>query len=321
MKTTVFCFRALWLCILLLGPAASTRAQSESANQWTATVGNHYTVHPDQTYGFQNNIALKLDVWQPQNYANDNQKPLPTVLYIHGGGWLFGDRTGAFPQLLPYFVRGWNVVNVEYRMSGQSLAPAAVEDSVCALRWVYRNARQFHFDLDRIIVTGHSAGGHLSLMLGVFDPSSGLDNECPADPAWGDVPLKVAAVVNWFGISDVNDLLAGQNRKTYAVSWLGAQENIAAIARKVSPLTYVRPGLPAIITIHGDKDDVVPYSQAVRLHGALTQAAVKNELVTIAGGKHGFFTDSETLAAYDKIWKFLDANVPGLSNEAAPPAK
>jgi acetyl esterase/lipase len=315
MKAQPVWIRALLLCILLpLTPSTFSFAQAESTNDWTATVGSHYIVHLDQRYGFQNNIALNLDVWEPK----DNEKPLPTVIYIHGGGWFFGDRVGAFPQLLPYFARGWNVVNVEYRMSGQSLAPAAVEDSVCALRWVYRNAKQFHIDLDRLIVTGHSAGGHLSLMVGLFDPSSGLDNECPADPAWGDVPLKVAAVVNWYGISDVNDLLAGKDRKNYAIAWLGNQENIAAIAKKVSPLTYVRPGLPAIITIHGDSDDVVPYPQAVRLHEGLTRAGVKNELITIPGGKHGFFTDQETVAAYDKVWKFLQTNVPGLNVGIAP---
>jgi acetyl esterase/lipase len=310
MKASAVCIRMLLICISLsLVGAKLSVAQSESANEWTATLGSHYIVYPDQTYGFQNNIALKLDVWE----SKDNEKPLPTVIYLHGGGWFFGDRTGALPQLLPYFARGWNVVNVEYRMSGQSLAPAAVEDSICALRWVYRNAKQFHVDLDRIIVTGHSAGGHLSLMVGLFDPSSGLDNGCPPDPRWGDLPLRVAAVVNWYGISDVNDLLAGKDRKSYAVSWLGGQENIAAVAKRVSPLTYVRPGSPAIITIHGDSDDVVPYPQAVRLQQALSKAGVKNELVTIPGGKHGFFTDKDTVAAYDKVWKFLETNVPGLN--------
>ena len=297
------------LLLFLAFVSGPVQAQSQSQLAWGELVGNHYIVYPDQQYGFQNNISLKLDFWQPK----DTNKPLPTVIYIHGGGWLFGDRTGAEPQLLPYFARGWNVANVEYRMSGQSLAPAAVEDSICALRWIYRNAKQFHVDTDRIIVTGHSAGGHLSLMVGMFDPASGLENECAPDAHFGDVPMKVAAVVNWFGISDVNDLLDGsKNRKNYAVAWLGSLTDREQIAKEVSPLTYVRAGLPAIITIHGDQDDVVPYSQAVRLHEALTKAGDKNELVTIHGGKHGWFSDEDTLAAYDKIWKFLGANVPGL---------
>jgi acetyl esterase/lipase len=303
----------LLLVFWFLSSANSILAQSQSASDWTATVGNHYMVHPDQVYGLHGNIPLKLDFWEPK----DNDKPIPTLIYIHGGGWLFGDRTGATPQLLPYFALGWNIVNVDYRMSGQGLAPAAVEDSVCALRWIYRNAKQFHVDISRIVVTGHSAGGHLSLMVGTFDPASGLDYGCLADAAWGDVSLKVAAVVNWYGISDVNDLLAGSNRKTYAVAWLGNQTNRDEIARKVSPLTYVRPGLPPIITIHGDQDDVVPYSQAVRLHQALDNAGVQNELVTIHGGKHGFFSDRDTLAAYDRIWRFLSVNVPGIKVPAS----
>lgn len=294
--------------LLLFCPLLCATVQAQSPLEWSELVGNHYIVYPDQQYGFQNNISLKLDFWAPK----DNTKPLPTLIYIHGGGWLFGDRTGAEPQLLPYFEHGWNVANVEYRMSGQSLAPAAVEDSVCALRWIYRNAKKFHVDTDHIIVTGHSAGGHLSLMVGMFDPGSGLDNECPPDYQWGDVPMKVAAVLNWYGISDVNDLLDGKDRKNYAVAWLGSLANRQQIAKEVSPLTYVRPGLPPIITVHGDQDDVVPYSQAVRLHEALTKAGDKNELVTIHGGKHGWFSDQDTLAAYDKIWKFLGANVPGL---------
>ncbi len=316
---------ALLIAIFALSMGAViSPAQSQTVVDWTQTIANHYFVHPDIQYGFQNNIPLKLDIWEPRDPKQNpfepkkDAKPLPTLVYIHGGGWLFGDRMGATPQLLPYFARGWNVVNVEYRMSGQSLAPAAAEDSVCALRWIYRNARQYHIDTNRIVVTGHSAGGHLSLMLGVFDPASGLDSGCPADPAWGDVPMKVAAVVNWYGISDVNDLLDGEDRKTYAVSWLGNQMDREQIAKRVSPLTYVRPGLSPIITIHGDQDDVVPYSQSVRLHEALTKAGVKNELVTIPGGKHGFFSDEETLAAYEKIWKFLDANVPGLNFSPTP---
>lgn len=309
MRTTLLTSRAVFLSLCLLFGTSNILAQSPSASEWTATIGNHYVLHPDQVYGFQGNIPLKLDFWEP----NGNDKPLPTLIYIHGGGWLFGDRSGAMPQLLPYFALGWNIVNVEYRMSGQSLAPAAAEDSVCALRWLYRNAKQFHVDSSRIVVTGHSAGGHLSLVMGTFDPASGLDNGCPADPAWGDVPLKVAAVVNWYGISDVNDLMAGDHRKTYAVAWVGNQANRAEIARQVSPLTWVRPGLPPIITIHGDEDDVVPYSQAIRLHRALDGAGVINELVTIHGGKHGFFSDHDTLAAYDRIWKFLNAHVTGLN--------
>jgi acetyl esterase/lipase len=105
-------------------------------------------------------------------------------------------------------------------MASQSLAPAAVEDTRCALRWVFRNAKQYNFDTSKIVLTGHSAGGHLSLITGMLPNGTGLDNNC-----YGDEELKVAAIINWYGISDVNDLIQGKNLKNYAVMWMGSQQN------------------------------------------------------------------------------------------------
>ncbi len=90
--------------------------------------------------------------------------------------------------------------------------------------------------------------------------------------------------------------------------WMGALPNASEVAKSVSPLTYVRQGLPPIITIHGDKDDVVPYSQATRLHDGLNKTANVNKLVTVKGGGHGMFAQSDYIAAFDEIWKFLKDN-------------
>src|SRR5262249_33512934 len=131
--------------------------------------------------------------------------------------------------------------------------------------------------------------------------------------------LKVAAIVNWFGITDVVDLLDGSNMKGYAVAWLSSMTNREEIARRVSPLTYVRSGLPPIITIHGDADPVVPYSHAVRLQEALNKAGVPNQLVTIPGGKHGGFSKDETLRAFTAIREFLSKHgLPGPGSERKP---
>ena len=116
-----------------------------------------------------------------------------------------------------------------------------------------------------------------------------LDNRCYASAKYGDVPMKVAVIVNWYGISDVNDLIKGPNVKNYAAMWMGSLPNAEEVAKSVSPLTYVRPGLPPIITIHGDKDSVVPYSHAVRLHEALKKTNNIERLVTIEGGDHGMW--------------------------------
>jgi len=268
-------------------------------------IGDRYWMQPDVVYGSANNTPLKLDIWYPRDYPN----PTPTLVYIHGGGWIFGSKEGSVYQLLPYLERGWRVVNVEYRMAGNSLAPGAVEDTRCALRWIFRNATQNKFDTTKIVLTGHSAGGHLSLITGMLPDGSPLENRCFANAKYGDVPMKVAAIVNWYGITDVNDVIQGPNLKNYAMMWMGALPNAAEVAKSVSPLTYVRAGLPPIITIHGDKDDVVPYTQATRLHEALNKSGNVNKLVTVKGGGHGMFTQPEYIMAFEEIWKFLKDNM------------
>lgn len=286
---------------------AQQQTDAQNLNDWAASMSDQYLVYPDQQYGFASGVPLKLDVWQ----ANTTEA-VPTVIYYHGGGWWFGDRMGATVFMMPWLARGWNVINVEYRMLGTALAPAAVEDARCALRWVYTNAKKFHIDTNSILVTGHSAGGHLALMAGMLRASDGLDNDCPADPAYGDKPLKVAAIVDWYGPADLPDLLSGPNRKTYAVAWFGGELDREAQAKRVSPVNYVRPGLPPVFIVHGNEDPVVPYSESVRLHRELDAAHVPNQLYTVESGKHGQFGAANDIAAYRAMWKFLEVNVPGL---------
>lgn len=291
----------LWFLLFLFALCLNADSQDKPSAlsptaSWAFNVAEQYWIQPDITYGVANNYTLKLDVWQ----RKDAKTPLPTLIYYHGGGWIFGDRTGATLLFLPYLEMGWNVINVEYRMAYVSPAPAAVEDCRCALRWVVRNAKQYNIDTDRIILTGHSAGGHLSLITGMLPEGTGLDNNC-----YGDEKLKVAAIINWYGISDVADVIQGHNLRTYAAMWVGSQTDQLAIAKRVSPLTYVRRGLPPIISIHGEEDPVVPYEHSMRLHRALTAAGVPNQLVTIKGGGHGQFKEAQLEDAYERIRTFL----------------
>lgn len=291
---------------LMAAGAANVLAQL-TLDDWAAAASNLYQIYHDQQYGFESGVPLKLDVWQ----AKTNES-VPTVIYFHGGGWLNGDRTDATRYMMPWLVRGWNVVDVEYRMSGTALAPAAVEDARCSLRWVYRNARQFHFDTDRILVTGDSAGGHLALMTGMLRDSDGLDNDCPMDPSINDKPLKVAAIVDWYGPTDLNELIEGPKQSFYAVAWFGSELNRETQARRVSPLNYVRPGLPPVFIVHGNEDPIVPYTESVRLHEGLDSAHVPNQLYTVQGGHHGQFGVENNIAIYRAMWNFLETNVPSL---------
>ena len=293
MQKAASVFKALG-ALLILSAAIPTQAAEMSIFGAAAQVA--YRAVPNITYLTANNTDLKLDMYQ----ARGQSVPQPTVIYVHGGGWTGGSKETNVLNLLPYMEMGWNVVNVEYRLARVSLAPAAVEDCLCALRWVIRNAKEYNVDTSRIVVTGNSAGGHLALTTGMIPASAGLDRECP-----GPEELKVAAIVNWYGITDVTDLLDGANRRAYAVAWLGSMENRKEIAARVSPLTYVRPGLPPVLSIQGDADPTVPYSHSVRLHAALEKAGVPNKLITVTGGLHGNFKPEEYPRLYTEIRDFL----------------
>jgi len=279
------------------GPAL---AQGTPEQRATVTISADYRIVPNVVYGVADNFETKLDLYIPRG----ERGPLPTLVQIHGGGWVGGSKEQNGLRFLPYLEMGWAVVNVQYRLGQVGLAPAAVEDCLCALRWVIRNAEQYGFDTSRIVLTGYSAGGHLALTTGMIPASAGLDRQCP-----GDEPLQVAAIINWYGITDVADLLEGPNMRTYAVQWMGSMPNRKEIAARVSPLTYVRAGLPPILTIHGDADPTVPYSHALRLRDALDKAGVPNRLHTVPGGGHGNFTTEQYQQVYETVRQFLSEHV------------
>ena len=267
---------------------------------WAAHAASSYVVIPNVTYWVVGGQELKLDVYR----RRDATTPQPTVVFTHGGFWAAGNKEASALALLPWLEMGWNVVNVEYRLARVALAPAAVEDCLCALRFLAAQAKTYNIDPAQVVTSGESAGGHLALATAMIPESVGLDRECAGSTS----PLKPAAVVNWYGITDVKDVIDGPHRAGLAMQWLGSLPNREEIARRVSPLSYVREGLPPIMTIHGDADTTVPYQQAVRLHETLTKAGVKNRLLTIPGGKHGGFTPDERTKIFAAIREFLSEN-------------
>ena len=283
------------VALLLAGPTEAN-AQLGETSSFLAHVSNQYRVIPNVTYHVASNQENKLDLYVPRGATG----PTPVLMYIHGGGWVGGTKESSVLRILPYLEMGWAVANIEYRLGAVARAPAAVEDGLCALRWVIRNAGQYNLDTSRIVTTGNSAGGHLALTTGMIPASAGLDRECP-----GSEELSVAAIINWYGITEVGDLLAGPNTKSYAVEWMGSLENRFEIAERVSPMTYVRAGLPPTLTIHGDADPTVPYQHAIALHEKLEELGVPNELHTVPGGRHGGFNREQTVAIFETIRRFL----------------
>jgi acetyl esterase/lipase len=211
--------------------------------------------------------------------------------------------------------RGYAVVNVEYRLAHIARAPAAVEDARAVLRWLRLVAPDLGFDLDRVVAAGNSAGGQLALMAAFLPRGSEFDNaSCNLRPLPPNVPLTleqvapapVAAVVNFYGLARLDDVLEGPAAPDFVRAWLGERAGDARFVQRLGPLTHVRPGVCPVISVHGTADPMVPYEHSLVLHEVLQAAGVANELVTIDGGGHGLFGARNIQDAYRKVWTFLE---------------
>lgn len=291
MRTTIL------LAALLAGTCAMpAAAQLTESASFAAEIETRYQVSIDVPYTSQAGAQLAMDVYS----RRDVTTPQPTLVFFHGGFWVAGNKNAQIMALLPWLEMGWNVVNVGYRLGGTAPAPAAVIDGFCALRAIATEAARFNIDPQKLVVSGQSAGGHLALAMAMIPDSEGFAAGCPD----GATPL-VAAAINWFGVTDVQDVIQGPNMAENAARWFNGVAQPTAIAQRLSPIRYVRNDLPPILSIHGDADAVVPYAHGVELHRALAATNVRNQLLTIPGGGHGRFTAEERVRIYTTIQDFL----------------
>jgi acetyl esterase/lipase len=238
-----------------------------------------------------------MDLYLPPSSG----KPTPVIINIHGGGWNHGtkEEQGGFT---PYFKAGFAVANIEYRLTSQATAPAAIEDTRCALIYLIKNANALHLDPNKIIIMGGSAGGHLALMGGLLQNNHIFDTNC-----MGVENINVAAIIDKYGIADVNDWAYGPYIKSKsATNWLGAKKEDQNFIKSVSPMSWVKSTSPPVFIVHGDADPTVPYQESVALHQALLAAGVKTEFITIPGGLHGKFDKDQNAMLNTAIFKFIN---------------
>ena len=251
--------------ILRIAVAALVLAATTSASAATVTA--------DVVYGHKDGMALVYDVFQPEQ-ANG-----AAVLFMVSGGWFSRwqppeRRQRAFGHLLD---AGFTMFAVHHGSAPRFKVPDAVADVRRAVRHIRANAERFDIDPERLGVTGGSAGGHLSLMLGLASD--------PGDPAAEEPVLRqsnrVHAVVAYFPPVDLRGI-AGPNERFPALDF------DPELAADISPIRFVSEDDPPVLLIHGDADELVPLSNSERMHEALTAAEVTNEMVVIQGAGHGF---------------------------------
>lgn len=255
-----------------------------------------YSAQLNVVYAKVNDWEGKMDLYLPPKTG----KPSAVVINIHGGGWNHGVKESQ-TGFNTFFKENLAVANIEYRLTGQATAPAAVEDARCALIHLVRNAKDLNIDANKIVVMGGSSGGHLALMAGLLANDHRFDKNCP-----GVENIKVAAIIDKYGISDVWDWAYGKNiTSKSATRWLGEKASDETFARSVSPITYVTKNSPPVFIVHGNADPTVPYQHSVELHKKLMAAGVKTEFMTVEGGLHGKFDKEKNTELNKAIMNFI----------------
>lgn len=266
-------------------------------------------IEPNITYGKAGDEELKLDLARPQFPT----ELLPAIVYIHGGGWQFGGRNEFKKEIEEAARRGYVAVTVTYRLSDPDSTgkpkhpfPAQIEDVKCAVRWLRANAEKYHVDPNRIGATGDSAGGHLSLLIGV----TGSVPELEGNGGNPGVSSRVQAVVNYFGPTDLAKLYVTSKHAAGLVKTMmdGTPEQHAESYRQASPVTYVSKDSPPTLSIQGTADDVVPPDQAVEFDAAMKKAGAPHTLIMLPGEKHGF-RSAAAKKAFDAKFKFFDEHL------------
>ncbi len=238
------------------------------------------TVERDVTYCTTDGVALKMDVYYP-NAANGSW---PVVMYVHGGGWVSGNKSaGAGMEDRPALTAaGFLVVSINYRLAPEYQFPAMIEDVKCAVRSLRAHADEYNLDPQRVGAYGGSAGGHLVSLLGTSDASAGWEVGETLDQS-----SRVQAVVDMFGPSDlaVPGFIAQSDNGgvTFGVTQDGDPRLVAA-----SPVTYITPDDPPFLILQGDADTVVPPEQSQEFYDRLTATGVEATLVMVKNAGHGF---------------------------------
>lgn len=225
-----------------------------------------------------------LDVYLPREVAVGQR--LPVILNLHGGAYHSGDKSMGLQEVLPLVASGqFAAVSINYRLSGQAVWPAQLEDCQAAVGWIGKQGPTYGIDPERIGALGHSAGGQLAAMLGLSE----LDGNA-----------RVACVVEISGPTDFVQLPLDNPKQDHQSAQSpegkllgGALATQGQKAAQASPINWVAPGSPPFLILHGDQDPIIPPVQAQRFHRRLKTAGAEVYLVCIRNGGHGNFTNPE----------------------------
>jgi len=274
-----------------------------------------------------NDCAISADVY-------DRGPNSPVLLYVHGGALIFGTRAWLSAEQIEFFGgAGYSIVNIDYRLAPETDFESIVEDILDAIEWIGTEiARRYDFDTDRLVLMGSSAGGYLSLLMGVIAPTK--PKAIVSLYGYGDLTGDWYALPSeHYGLRPTIDRLTARERVGEAeqtegpwarfdfylycrqhgvwvqeVVGLDREKDRDALLR-YNPIDQATADYPPTIFIHGDQDTDVPYEQSVLMHEKLKEQGVFTRLITMEGADHAFdqhFNAPEVREAFNEILSFLE---------------
>ena len=243
-------------------------------------------IEADVVYGHKDGLAMTFDVIKPKEHANR-----AGVLFMVSGGWFsawYPPENNA-TMFRPLLDKGFTMFIVRHGSSPKYVIPEIVEDVRRSVRFIRKNAARFDVDPERLGVTGGSAGGHLSLMLG----TTGDDGDPQAKDELLRTSDRVATVVAYFPPTDVRPWVSPESsyNKNYPALRFDASK-----ADAYSPLLAVSPNDPPTLLIHGDQDTLVPLEHSRKILAEYQKNHVACDLLVIKGAGHGFQGEDEKRA-------------------------
>jgi acetyl esterase/lipase len=251
---------------------------------------------------------LHVNIVEPKEKSD---KPLPLIVWIHGGGWAAGNYEQNQASKLAEF--GYVAASVQYQFSDVAKFPEQMWECKAAIRWLRAHAKDYNIDPNRIGIWGGSAGGHLVSLLGTSGGVKALEGSLGN----ADQSSRVQAVVDFFGptklLTDKGEEACVHKLYHLVPQFIGATaEEKPEAYRAASPITYVSKDDPPFLIVHGDADQIIPIHQAEVFYDALRHAGVDVTFIRVKNGDHGFTRDDmvpDKAGIYKKVLEFFDKHL------------